>query len=215
MTPQQVYNLLDTNNITSKVGTLTFDLADISFTVQTKDVVGGILQEWFENFLSTNNVQFEKPHNSQEWPDLILLPQNEDLEVKAFNHAKSPGFDIANFDAYTRSLLEHPERLDTEHIIFAYESDGKNIQIKDFWLKKAWQMTGPSDTNYLNLQVKQNQPTNIRPKNWRSKRSVTFNSRREFVVQLNNALVRFYPDRHPNWFQQVESKYQQKVRQSL
>lgn len=215
MTPQQIYNLLHTKSITSQIGNLTFNLAGASFSVQTKDVVGAILQEWLENFLLMNNVQFTKPANTQDWPDLLLLPQNEDLEVKAFNNIKSPSFDIANFDAYTRSLLEYPERLDTEHIIFAYESNGSTIQVKDFWLKKAWQMTGPSDTNYLNLQVKQNLPTNIRPKNWRNNSVITFNTRRDFVVQLNNALIHFHPGRYQNWFQQVESEYQQKVGQPL
>ena len=162
-----------------------------------------------------NNIQFTKPANTQAWPDLILLPQGEDLEVKAFDYAKSPNFDIANFDAYTRSLLQHPERLDTEHIIFGYTSSGTSIKITDFWLKKAWQMTGPSKTNFLNLQVKQKIPVNIRPKNWRSNRAKIFNSRREFVVQLDNALRHFHPNRHQNWFQQVESAYLQKVGKPL
>ncbi|MFZ1342289.1 hypothetical protein [Thiothrix eikelboomii] len=29
-------------------------------------------------------------------------------------------FDLANFDAYTRALLTHPDRLDANHRVFAY-----------------------------------------------------------------------------------------------
>jgi NgoBV-like restriction endonuclease len=214
MSPQQIYELLHTKKITSEIGNLTFNLAGVSFSVQTKDVVGGILQEWLENYLILNQVQFNKPSNSQDWPDLILLPQNEHLEVKAFDYTKSPNFDIANFDAYTRSLLSHPERLDTDHIIFGYISNGTTISIREFWIKKSWQMTGPSNTNFLNLQVKQNVPVNIRPKNWRGN-VITFQDRRSFVRALDNAMTHFHPSRYRNWFQQVENNYQATVRQPL
>ena len=85
----------------------------------------------------------------------------------------------------------------------------------DFWVKKIWEMAGSSDTNILNLQVKQNIPVNIRPKNWRSPRVELFETRREFVVALNAALQRFHPSRHPNWLNDVCSDYQRKTGQVL
>lgn len=72
-----------------------------------------------------------------------------------------PGFDLANFDAYPHSLLIHPERLDVNHLIFAYKLVGDSLQVIDIWLKKICEMAGASDLNILSLQVKQGVPVNI------------------------------------------------------
>ena len=75
------------------------------------------------------------------------------------------------------------------------------------WVKKIWEMSGPSNTNGLNLQVKQNIPVNIRPKNWRSNNVELFNSRLDFITALNEALQRFYPTRYPDWLSTVQRLY--------
>ena len=137
------------------------------------------------------------------------------MEFKSFDASASPNFDLANFDAYTRRLLTNAECLDTDHLIFSYHLAGNQVRIVDFWIKKIWQMTGPSNTNILSLQVKQGSPVNIRPKNWRSPRVSLFTSRREFVSALDQALQRFHPDRYPEWLFNVCQDYQRKLRIDL
>ncbi|WP_180169985.1 NgoBV family restriction endonuclease, partial [Acinetobacter sp. YH01011] len=122
----------------------------------------------------------------------------------------SPNFDLANFDAFTRSLLTEPERLDTDHLVFEYELFvGGIVRINNIWIKKIWEMAGPSTTNILNLQVKQGVPVNIRPKNWRtnSSRVTFFGQRLDFVIALDQALQHFYPARYPTWLNTVQSNY--------
>lgn len=209
MSIQQIVQLLNQQKIIGQQGIITFSLANISFPVTSKDIVGGVLQEWFENWMRASKIVFSKPANAQDWPDFYLGNQ-EHLEIKAFNYEASPGFDIGNFDAYTRSLLTHPERLDSDHLIFGYVSKNQAITIQSFWVKKIWEMTGPSATNHLSLQVKQKIPVNIRPKDWRGS-SPLFTCRRDFVIALDNALRSFYPNRHQIWFVQVETAYMQKT----
>lgn len=160
-----------------------------------------------------NKIIFTKPENTQEPPD-FFLENGEHLEVKVFNSDATPRFDIANFDTYTRLLLQHPERLDAHHLIFGYSSENGLFRITDFWVKKIWEMTGSSEKNILTLQVKQQIPVNIRPKDWRTN-SAVFTSRRNFVTALDLALKKFYPERYRNWFTQVEQAYQDKIGNSL
>jgi hypothetical protein len=214
MSIQKIVQLLNQQQIIGQQGAITFNLANISFPVTSKDVVGGVLQEWFENWMIVNKIPFSKPLNPQEPPDFYIA-NNEHLEIKTFNYDASPGFDIANFDAYTRSLLTEPTRLDSDHLVFGYKSlPNKSIVIADFWVKKVWEMAGPSNDNYLTIQKKQGVPVNIRPKDWRG-RGVVFSCRRDFVIALADALLSFYPNRYQNWFAQVEAAYLQKTETHL
>lgn len=212
---EQITQLLREQNVCSQTGEITFHFMGQNIPVVTKDVIGGVLQDWFGNWLKENHISWDNTGvHSQSWPDFIL-ENGEHLEFKVFDADASPNFDLANFDAYTRSLLTHSERLDTNHLIFAYQIMGNKVKIVDFWVKKIWEMAGPSDTNILNLQVKQNVPVNIRPKNFRSSKVPVFTTRRDFVLALNLALQRFYPNRHPNWFNDVCLDYQNKTGQLL
>lgn len=100
------------------------------------------------SLLDQQNINFSKPKNTQEPPD-FYLSDGSHLEVKTFNYAANPSFDVANFDAYTRSLLVHPDRLDVNHLIFGYAFESASIKIVDFWVKKAWEITGSSKQNIL------------------------------------------------------------------
>ncbi len=210
----KIVTLLKSQNIFNQVGHLNFSFAGVQFDVESRDVVGGVLQEWFGKWLAMNGIKATSPLNTQDWPDFTLA-DGMHLEVKAFNYDASPAFDIANFDAYTYSLLTHPERLDSKHLVFGYVSKNTNITIKEFWIKQVWEMTGPSPKNFLGLQVRYGVVSNIRPKNWRSKRVKIFNTRDEFVRALAAALTRFYPKRYPNWYNQVSAAYQAKTGNAL
>lgn len=211
----QIVQLLRQQQVCSQTGEIIFHFMGQDTPVVTKDVIGGVLQDWFGRWLRSNGILWDNTGvHSQSWPDFIL-ENGEHLEFKVFDEDASPNFDLANFDAYTRSLLTHSERLDTNHLVFAYRITENQVEIVDFWVKKIWEMSGHSDTNILTLQVKQGVPVNIRPKNWRSERVRVFSTRREFVIALNAALQRFYPNRHPNWFNDVCSDYQRKTGQIL
>ena len=74
--------------------------------------------------------------------------------------------------------------------MLGYAADDARISIREIYLKKIWQMTGPSETNILNLQVKQGKPVNIRPKDFRSNLSI-FESEGDFLHALDAANARF------------------------
>lgn len=202
----QIYELLK-NQVVSKAlkGTISVKFADVEFNVETKDIMGGILQEWFGEWLKNNCINFETKHNTQEFPDFILY-NGDFLEVKTFDSDASPNFDVANFDAYTRSLLSCPQRLDADYLVFSYKLTEKYFEVTNVWLKKVWEITGPSQKNCLNLQVKQGIPVNIRLKTWYG-RTTMFKNRREFVVALNDALNKFKNSKFPNWLTIVSETY--------
>ncbi|QQZ29734.1 NgoBV family restriction endonuclease [Thiothrix subterranea] len=109
-------------------------------------------------------------------------------------------------------MFVHPDRLDANHLVFGYDLEGESLRVVDFWVKKIWEMAGESSKNILSLQVKQNIPVNIRPKDWRT-RDASFGNRRQFVEALDAALKKFYPERYHggNWLKQVATGYQAKT----
>ncbi len=206
LTADEIFNLIKTQVVSKSIkGTISVNFAGISFNVETKDIMGGILQEWFGEWMKNNSIYFSTKHNTQEFPD-FLIKDNAFLEIKTFDSEASPNFDVANFDAYTRSLLDCPQRLDADYLIFSYKLTENYFEIKDVWLKKVWQITGPSATNCLNLQVKQKIPVNIRPKKWYGTVE-TFDTRKTFVYALNSALKKFQNSKYPDWLKKVSTAY--------
>jgi hypothetical protein len=67
--------------------------------------------------------------------------------------------------------------------------DGINLEIADVWLKKVWEITGPSEDWPLKCQVKQGEVVNIRPVKWYNAERTTykpFNSALEFITAFDN-----------------------------
>jgi type II restriction enzyme len=88
------------------------------------------------------------------------------LEIKTFNANATPAFDIANFDAYCKSILKQPERLDADYLIISYKMIDSKLAIDNVWLKKVWEIAGTSETNIVHLQIKNKKIDNIRPVEW-------------------------------------------------
>ncbi|OTG91763.1 hypothetical protein B9T24_15730 [Acinetobacter sp. ANC 4654] len=213
----QIVPLLQRQGLIGSSVTFAFTFLGVNVEISNKDVIGGLLEDWFGNWMTANNIGWNRPANRQKWPDFILA-NGKDLEFKSFDGTAAPNFDLANFNTYIRSLLTEPERLDTDHIIVEYSlASGGVVTITNFWVKKIWEMTGPSAKNILNLQVKDGVVTNIRPKNWRSSRAgmTFFTNRRDFVIALDQALTKFRPQTYPNWFTTVEQEYLLKTGQVL
>jgi len=188
LTAQELYQKLVTEHeFIGKQGKIIFNLMDITLEVSTKDTVGNLVQEWIKEWMIREHIEFTNPPNTQDFPDFLLdadNTQNGLLEVKCFDYDASPNFDIAAFLAYRRSLLEHPYRLDSDYLIIGYAMEGSDLIIKDVWLKKVWEICGPSGKWDLKCNVKQGEPTNIRPIKWYKNRRTKFkpfNSMLEFV----------------------------------
>lgn len=121
------YKLVNEYKIIGEKGIINFSLKDLTISIETKDTVGNLLQEWLKAWLMKEEVEFEENANSQVFPDFYLDKHNKKLgllEVKSFDWDRGPGFDLANFDSYCNSLLSSAYRLNSDYLIFAYQMNG-------------------------------------------------------------------------------------------
>lgn len=220
MSADKLFERLKVSGIVGAKGTTHFELHGIKTLVQDSSVIGNVIQEWLASFMRQHNIAYKMPDNTQEFPDYFVDESNGDhglLEVKCFK--KSPNFDIANFMAYCRSLVEEPRRLDAQYLIFEYAPNDDGIVIKRIWLKKVWEITGASERAAVKIQWKQNQAVNIRPATWYSKNTQypPFAARRDYVLALKKVLDTSPAggDWRKNWIKVVEKKYQEQTGQVL
>ena len=170
LTAEQVYDrLVNTTKIIGEKGVISFSLKGLNIKIESRDIVGNVIQEWFKAWLTSQSIDFAVAPNTQAFPDFHLdttNPQLEMLEIKSFNFDGRAGFDVAAFPAYRTSLVDHPCRLDSNYLIFGYSMNGHEIEIKNVWLKKVWEITGKSRNWPLNCNVKRGELFNIRPVKW-------------------------------------------------
>ncbi len=164
ITPSELHEKLK-NIFKDEIGSIYFNMAGICFKIRSKDTIGLTLQSWLKEYLLVNDYYFKEPDNTQEFPDFFLDKslQKDLLEMKSFNYEKSPGFDIANFDSYCNNIMQKPYYLYSDYLIFGYEMHDGEIEIKDIWLKKIWQIAGRSQNTPLKVQKKYDKIYNIRP----------------------------------------------------
>lgn len=192
----QLYNILNSLNWSNIYGNITFNLAGTSVIINTTDTVGITLQAWLKQFFINNDIYFSEPQNTQEFPDFFLNPHQpyqHMLEVKAFNYARTPAFDIANFESYCDSVKEKVFCLDADYLIFGYLMDSLgNITIKEIWLKKIWEIAGDSERYPLKTQIKRDMIYNIRPNTYfKSGHNGVFNSKDEFLFAIYQTLISY------------------------
>lgn len=223
LTGQELYSkLVDDYKIIGESGVINFSLKDLTISIETKDTVGNLLQEWLKAWMMKEKVEFEENTNSQIFPDFYLDKHNQKLgllEVKSFDWDRGPGFDLANFDSYCNSLLVNSYRLDSDYLIFAYQMKGSVITIKNVYLKKIWELACSSGTYPLKVQEKKSIIYNIRPSTWYSERSKfkPFATKEEFLSALNNTRYQYPQTRHTNghWLQNVLKNYKEHTGVSL
>jgi len=223
LTAEELYKkLVEDYKLIGETGSIKFTVKDLSILIRTKDTVGNLLQEWLKAWFQKEKIDFEENTNSQTFPDFLLDKDDHKkglLEVKSFDFDNGPGFDLANFDSYSNSLLENAYRIDSNYLILAYQMKDGVISIKDVWLKKIWELTCPSDKWPLRVQAKKEVIYNIRPATWYSKgsRFKPFKSKEEFLSALNNTRYQYPQTRHTNahWLRSVLKNYQEHTGVSL
>ena len=218
LTAQQVYDkLVNEDHILTVEGRITFDFGNVNIIVKQKDVVGNIIQEWIQGWFDNKGIEYAPSENTQMPPDFFLNPADRTkdlLEVKAFNRSASPGFDIADFRAYQREIIERPYMLNADYLIFGYDMDESGIvTIKDLWLKKVWEITRRMDNWPLNLQVKNNVVHKIRPGVWYSTKPrdfVMFRTMEDFLSAVEQTVWQ-NPDTRQNsasWKRQFVNSFE-------
>lgn len=208
---QTLYQKLLDEKIVGSEGQTMFSMQGIEIQVQDISIVGNIIQEWLEHFMLNHSISYRKKSNSQEFPDFMLGSDDrfDLLEVKSFTG--SPNFDIANFQAYARSLRENAYRLDAKYLLFRYSKCGEGIIIDNIWLKNVWEICSKSDRSEVKIQWKQGTPVNIRLSTWYSSKTKypSFTSRVEFVTALSKVIGMAGIDQsiQKNWLKAVKENY--------
>lgn len=222
VTANHIYEeLLNGFDIKNKSGSIEINLGGITAKYNAKDAIGDLLQDWIREWLVFKKYYFRTPTHSQKFPDFLLSTSDgtDFLEIKTFNAKASPAFDIANFDAYCKSLLILPERIDADYLILSYTMVNKVLSIKDIWLKKVWQISSSSEKNSIRLQIKEGFPYNLRPCIWYSTRAdfKPFANVHDFLDAISNTHTEFGLSNSysHNWLQNVKDKYLQNTGKNL
>lgn len=218
LSSKEIYDKLVTDGITNQQGDITLKFMGVDAPIVDKSAIGNLLQEWLSYWLIQEDIEFRVKLNTQEFPDFLLHPTKDNidlLEIKTFDNEKSPNFDVANFDAYRRSLLQSAYRLDADYLIFAYQLDRLgNLTIPRIWLKKVWEITGNSARYPVKCQVKQDMIYNIRPITWYST-NITFkpfSSRLAFLQALYQTIALYDSQAIADeWLRQVTTMYVEQV----
>jgi len=220
MSAEKLLEQLRQSGVIGARGETYFELNGLKTLVLDTSIVGNVIQEWLKCFMDAHGITYRIKNNTQEFPDFLMDANSEQsglLEVKCFK--KSPNFDVANFQAYTRSLLESPYRLNADYLIIEYGELEQGISIKNIWLKKVWEICSASERSPLKIQWKQGVPFNIRPATWYSKKSTypPFSSRYEFVQALKKVLdtSAISGGLQKGWFDKVSKKYKEQTGMDL
>jgi type II restriction enzyme len=215
LTAQELYDKLTKDyKIIGEQGIINFTLKDLTISIETKDTVGNLLQEWIKAWLFKMDIEFEENENTQKFPDFYLDVANKKtglLEVKSFDWDRGPGFDLANFDSYCTSLLTDAYRIDSNYLVIAYQMKGSALSIKNVWLKNIWELSCSSGTYPIKVQEKKSVIYNLRPGTWYSERTTfkPFATKEDFLSALNETRYQYPQTRHTNghWLQNVIKNY--------
>lgn len=188
-------------------------------------VVENIIQDCLEDWLRQNYIEYVINEDHSLIPPYVFLdPQDKKhnlMEVKAFNYAANPGFDIADFRMYEREIKEKPWMLDVDYLVFGYDmSEDGVVTVRNLWLKKVWEICRPmlsgSGKNKviwpLNLQIKQGVVHKIRPAKWYgvSRSFKTFECVEDFLSAVEETVYKNKDTRDdgPSWLDGTLRNYE-------
>lgn len=213
-TIEHIYEVLKNELAQDNTGSIQFTLAEVSIIVKQNNVVGNIIEEWLDRWLTEHNFDHLYNHG-QSSPDFWIDPDNMNdnwLEVKSFTG--SANFDIANFLSYIQEIIDKPWKLHSKYLCVKYtmNQDTGIISINDVWLKNVWEISSPSKSWAVKLQSKKQVIYNLRPATWysvnkRNKYKV-FESLVDFLSALEY-VIKIYPHTA-----QVGMKWREKVAKS-
>ena len=174
-------------------GKIEFTLNNIKKNVVSTDIIGNILQDWLPVWFDANDINYSTLNNTQEFPDYIITIDDKRLmlEIKSWNANNTPAFDLANFESYIDTIEKDPSKLDAYYLILGYLPDNGKIIINDIYLKKIWELTGPSTNRPLRLQVKRGVIYNIRPLNFTNPNLRPFANKLDFLVALKDTMTQY------------------------
>ncbi|MCL2445017.1 NgoBV family restriction endonuclease [Candidatus Saccharibacteria bacterium] len=210
---QQLFDELQKHGIIGATGRISVELLNVECDVNEKSAVGDLLQEWLGAWMTEVGFYHRTGPNTQEFPDFYLGETDtaDLLEVKSFNFNATPAFDVANFDAYVRSVTEKAYRIDADYLIFGYTLTEHGLKVEQVWLKKIWEITCPSEAYALKTQNKQSKIINIRPYDFKnmSRGFQPFANRREFVEAIRLTLASYPMRTMPaqDWIEAVQTSY--------
>lgn len=210
---QEVFELLKEQLKENNKGVINFTLSDYTIIVQQNNVVGNILEEWLDKWMTENQIEHTYNHG-QSSPDFWLDNDNKNsnwLEIKSFTG--SPNFDIANMRSFISEVIEKPWKLNADYLCIRYTMDDKTgkITIDDIWLNKVWKMSCPSAKWAVKLQEKKGVIYNLRPATWYSSKTdyPTFSNIEHFLSALDY-VIKTYPPTSAigmNWKKKVSDSY--------
>ena len=195
-TSEQVFEKLQEQLKKNRNGAIKFELSDFEIIVKQNNVVGNILEEWLDKWMTEMGFSHDYNH-AQSAPDFWLDTDNHDtewLEIKAFT--ASPNFDIANMMSYITEVLEKPWKLHSKYLCLKYKMDEETgiVTVSNAWLKSVWEISSPSAKWAVKVQEKKGMIYNLRPATWYSQSTQyhVFQNLEHFLSALDYVL-KTYP----------------------
>lgn len=212
-TIDKVYRLLKEELAKNNAGKITFTLAEVCITVKQPNVVGNIIEEWLDSWLTERNFDHRYNHG-QCSPDFWMNmedPNKDWLEVKSFTGGAN--FDIANFMSYITEIQTKPWKLDSKYLCIKYTMNEQTgvVSIDDVWLKSVWEISCPSKSWAVKVQDKKHVIYNLRPASWYALKPQykVFASKEHFLSALDY-VIKTYPATSAigmNWRAKVSKAY--------
>lgn len=213
-TAREIKDLLIEDGILEGEGFSFFEFLNIKTKGNNKSSIGYIIQDWLADWMDSKDIYHSSPENSQVPPDFYLCEDKTKnlLEVKAFDYEAGPNFDVANYEAYVNTLIEHPSKIDSDYLIFGYTLKEGVFSVEKVWLKKVWEITRPMNDFPLNVQNKRGVIYNIRPAKWYSDGATNgvFGSKEAFLQALQESLEQYSVTKDktaPGWLDKFNKSY--------
>lgn len=194
-------------------GSIQFNLKDYQITVEQNNVVGNILEEWLDKWMTSQGIpHIHNPKQSS--PDFWMNPDNHNddwLEVKSFTG--SPNFDVAAFRSFINLIIQKPWKLHAKHLLIKYKMEEGIVTIENVWMKNLWEICCTSERWPVKVQYKNNVIVNIRPSTWYSESAEypSFECLEDFLAALEETIYRYHDTRTTvaeHWSEQVCKSYE-------
>ncbi len=212
---EHVFSVLQQELANDNTGRIKFELAHVEITVKQNNVVGNIIEEWLDNWLTQHDFDHIYNHG-QCSPDFWMDPSNLNkawLEIKSFTGGAN--FDIANFMSFITEVIDKPWKLDSKYLCICYSMNEETgiVTIDNVWLKNVWEISSPSAKWAVKVQDKKHVIYNLRPTSWYSARPAfkAFETLEHFLSALDY-VIKTYPQTSQigmTWRSRVERAYSQ------